>query len=414
MSPKTVRVRLRPDGTIPPLTVETGTSLCIVLVRPKAYVLDVGDCCFHTDREVLLPDAELRPAHEPGPARIPGLVLAETAMTYAHNHPEKRLFVAGHADRVGQAKDNVALSEDRAKNVQLFLAGDRSGWAAHSQACHDVDDLQRILVWASSVYPDFPHPGEIDNAFGAKTREALQAVRKYVHERHGCASATSAEPEPADWEGIYLLYDEQLAMSLMITQEELERRKQALVFDDPPYAGFGEDFPLDTPAEDGIASEWNRRVEVLFLDPDESLELDASHPRGAHVFGQNRIFRLYPIDGTNVRRPTEVGIRVVDPDGIPLPRELFSLRLPSGTEITAALDDEGMFIQRDVDPGTCTLKLQDLDARSWRADEQEPVEIPEPEDEAEDDPYFDEAELPPDELPDVFDHDFDQALEDPA
>lgn len=294
---KTVRVEVkrRPDGKLPTLRLPLNTVVHIKVVRPKAHVLEIGDCCFHTDRSILLPDAAPRPDHEPGPARTPGLVLAQGVLSHAAEHPEKRLFVAGHADRAGSAQHNLTLSEARAENVQLFLSGDGAGWARHAHEHHDVDDLQRILVWVASRHPDAEcHPGAVDNALGPKTQAALDALRDLVSLRFGLALATGSGPVVQDWEAIYVLYDDALAENLETSFHAVQARKQALAFNDPPFTGFGEDFPIDAPQSDGVASESNRRVDVLFLDPDEILDLGGS-PRGTHVFGPESTFALIPL-----------------------------------------------------------------------------------------------------------------------
>jgi hypothetical protein len=400
-----VRVRLRADGTTTPVELPPANAYRVVVERPKAHLLEVGNSCFHTDRVVFLPDVDPLPDDEPGPARLPGLTLAAMTLTFVDERPEKRLFVAGHADRAGSAGHNRKLSEARAENVMLFLAGDREGWAQHALEHHAVDDVQRILKWIAHHHPDADcDPGDVDNDLGSETQTALDNFRRHFGDRHDSATAElGSSPQIEDWNAFAVSYDEALAARLELTLDELVARKRALTFEDPPFAGFGENFPLEAPQVDGLASEYNRRVEILFLDPEESIDLQASDPQGAHIFGAEAIFRLLPLDSASIRRSDQIAIRVLDLQGRPLKGERLCLLLPDGSEIEGVLDDRGTFSRAGLTPGTCGLTLVDLDARSWPSVSREPGELPELDDTDEDQVLDDEVELPGLEPPETFD-----------
>lgn len=210
--------------------------------QPKVVLVEVGGLCFETDREVLLPDTVPLAATEPGPARVPSLPAIAAAVRFAHSHPKKSVFVGGHADTVGRDADNHALSEARARNIQLYLSGDREGWVEHCLDNYDTADQQRILAWVSRSFPEHDcDPGAIDNDMGPITRGAQNAFRKIYAEQEDESMPVGDELRAADWQAFYSLYDRAL-QALLGETLNLQAERDKLVFADPAFAGFGDRF----------------------------------------------------------------------------------------------------------------------------------------------------------------------------
>jgi carbonic anhydrase len=64
-------------------------------------------------------------------------------LEFAADHPEREVVIYGHADTAGAGAHNDTLSEQRARNVQLYLADEREAWAAHCQEHFQIADRSR-------------------------------------------------------------------------------------------------------------------------------------------------------------------------------------------------------------------------------------------------------------------------------
>lgn len=62
---------------------------------------------------------------------------------------------------------------------------------------------------------------------------------------------------------------------------------------------------------------------------------------------------------------TFIAIRLVDPDGVPVPGERYLITLPDGTKRAGRVDGNGFARLDRIDPGTCDVSFPDIDGRRW-------------------------------------------------
>ncbi len=98
-----------------PLAVNTGERTRIEL-PPRVFRVRLTGLLFETNKTFLLPGAM---------GGIRGLV------DFYGSHPQMGIVITGHADRVGSAWHNLALSEERAEAMAQFLTDDVDGWLDH-------------------------------------------------------------------------------------------------------------------------------------------------------------------------------------------------------------------------------------------------------------------------------------------
>ena len=60
-----------------------------------------------------------------------------------------------------------------------------------------------------------------------------------------------------------------------------------------------------------------------------------------------------------------IEIALIDEKGSPVVGQHYKIRLPSGQELTGALDSRGSARVEGIDPGTCKVSFPDLDRRAW-------------------------------------------------
>ncbi|MFV8749883.1 hypothetical protein ACNOYE_04995 [Nannocystaceae bacterium ST9] len=344
------------------------------LLDREVVIVEIGGFSFHTDREVLLPDVMPLAADQSGPARAPGVTAAAAVLRFAAQHPFKRMFVAGHTDTVGKQKDNQALSEDRARGVQLYLAGDRDGWAAHSHALFQTEDAQRFLAWASARFGFDCDPGPIDNDEGPLTRAARDAFRAAYQNLESEPLPGDPTPTVDDWKACFTLLDRAVQQTLG-EGLDLNQIRQSLEFAEPAFAGFGERFPTDRPDLDSLDSERNRRVDVVFLDaPEASL---AGDPTGEDFYGPEAGVKRRYIPLCFAAAEDEIAFRVIDEElGLPISGLELELTTPSGRVIAGQTGNAGEWRSTKLLRGTCALILRSVDAIDWSCAQVRPRELP--------------------------------------
>lgn len=343
---------------------------------PTVVIIDVGGFCFETDREVLLPDVLPLAHEEPGPVRVPAINATAAIMRFAVQHPDKSVFVAGHADTVGRDADNKVLSLARARNVQLHLAGDRAAWAEHCLDNYETEDQQRILAWVARTFPDYDcDPGLIDGDMGPITRGAQSHFRDHHAQQTGAMMPTGERLHAADWHAFAALYDRAIQM-LLGDDFDLEAQRERLRFADPTHAGFGESFPSDRPDLDELDSERNRRVEVMFLD-DAELELVADLS-GEALYGEHAdIVREHIPLGFGAKRD-EIALRFVDELDQPIAGLALELEAPDGVLVPCTTNDVGETHVASLVRGTCRVRLTNVDAVNWESEDIAERQLPAP------------------------------------
>ena len=249
----------------------------VARAAPSTTLLEVEDICFATGREILFPGGWSRAD------AITGLGVVAAALTYARRHPECRLLVAGHADKRGSVASNAVLSGDRARNVYLYLSGQKEAWAEHCQQHYEVADLQALLKWVWFMYERECDPGSVDGIWGPGSRKARDAFRARYNEEHGGSLELKVKQNLADWGALYHLYELELAEKLATDVSRLDALRGAVRYLDPPTLACSEHWPTARPdAPAGHAAD--RRVDVLFFREDALPALPGSPP-GQAIYG---------------------------------------------------------------------------------------------------------------------------------
>jgi outer membrane protein OmpA-like peptidoglycan-associated protein len=299
------------------------------------HVVEMEDLVFATGRAILMPDGGIDEDAE-GRDRITGLHAIATALRHAAFHSDSRLCVFGHADTVGDDADNLALSRERALNVLCMLEGDAEAWARHCNQHYQVADIQRVLTWIAAVKSWPTDPGPIDNEFGPATRVARANFRERMNREYFTTLEQGVKQGINDWIAYFTLFDEELARILGSSTDDLQRTRSKVRFTKPAALGCGEVFPAEQPGVNNLDSATNRRVDLVFFDPDEVPDLSAE-PAGSPLYGtKDYIAKYLPIGEDGGSCP--VILRLLGWDGwlggVEYTIELDGQRLASGTTST--------------------------------------------------------------------------------
>ena len=258
-------------------------TVVVQVPSPSVVIFDTGGLCFGTDREILVPAYLDAHTGLPNHHFITGLDVIRAVVEHARRHPEQRVCVVGHTDTVGSAKSNVELSERRAESVRLFLAGDREGWAALATENQTVADWQLVLRWAHLIMGMNCDPGEVDDDLGQRTQSALHRFRGAYNDRYGGSLAIVGPFVAEDWGAVFDCYVRNLAEQFG-EPWTLQAPLEGVVLGEPAVLACGEAFPAESPGVDGRPSARNRRVEIVFFDPDMPPTFDVT-PTATGIYG---------------------------------------------------------------------------------------------------------------------------------
>lgn len=291
----------------------------LVLIPRPSYLLEVHDVHFHHNSAVMLPDAFAEDP-EPGGAPLeddPGLAVLSSALRYANEHPTQKLLLAGHTDTSGEFGYNETLSRKRAKSVLHLIEGSdaaREQWRKLANETDKTEDVQLILKFiARDLFPEWGcDPGAIDDVSGPSTRAAIRAMqtgykRDFLGpdgiEKNGTREfAVDGEVGPQTWGAIFDVYQHGIRTLLDADEARMAELHASLAFvDDGKRAvGCGEFFPIEEPERQNFKSRRNRRVEILFFEP-EHLPLLDCHPSAdgncvkelCEVYNPRAFFRIF-------------------------------------------------------------------------------------------------------------------------
>lgn len=246
----------------------------------RGFLLEMEDLHFHHDSAVLLPDHPREDGGDHG-ERLTGLSVLLTCYLQAEAFPSQKLLVAGHTDTTGADEYNLTLSRQRAQNVYLALTGDRAGWVESCEAKHTTADVQQIVHWARETFGWECDPGPVDDKAGPKTKAGVEAFQERYNQAFDPSISVDGIVGPQTWGAVFDCYDFAQAQYLGTDAEGLARRRAGLTFLTPPFVGCGEHHPIEAVGKDVYRSDVNRRVEVVFFDPEEVPELTCHASDGA-------------------------------------------------------------------------------------------------------------------------------------
>ncbi|MBN2528843.1 MAG: hypothetical protein JXR76_20805, partial [Deltaproteobacteria bacterium] len=225
----------------------------------------------------------------------------------------KHLLICGHTDTAGRESYNEALSQKRANVVSYVMLGDkksRSMFVVTVNKQHTSEDIQHVLLWLSKVLGvPGANPGKIDGKIGQNTNSAIREIKRYfrsgdfppprydgiffnddfhdirLHLENNTTFGASL------WAVVFEIYQAELQVSLRADGFDIHRIRDSLKWVDPDKkaVGCGETWPINARGKDNYKSQANRRVEILFYDPDEiTAELPCKEDKCAeddcHIF----------------------------------------------------------------------------------------------------------------------------------
>lgn len=363
------QVQVLVADTVTPASIPVGEDavvpLLLQLPPSSLSFVELEDVFFRTDSAVVLPDNGVpRPTTE---TTIPtsAAVLA-TTLRFAQDNPDNRLLVAGHTDSVGTKDYNQTLSEDRARAALACLRGDRAVFQDVCDQRHKVADIKQILAWADDEFGFGCNPGAIDD----NANTAIEPIRRFQRGYNEQIDdiAPGAEPlaedgsmGPKTWGAVFDCYEYHLARQLVDSPDADERRSHlgdirgALQFVDPgtPSQGFGETQPIEAIGADGVRSQTNRRVELLFFEDDDLPSLDGP-PESSEVYRKGRFTRI-PVPVQPACKRGLGRVWVYGDDDTPLAGA--SYRLTVNGVVTCGKADGG-FVLVDIPPGDSTCLVE--------------------------------------------------------
>lgn len=317
------------------LEFSSGKVVTVAIERPGTHIVELEDLNFAWNRHILLPD--FGDIDENAGLPVTARAVLRTVLRFAEAHPHKRILVAGHTDTHGSAGNNMKVSERRARNVYLYLRGDRAAWAADCQQHHEVADWQAILLWVAQTFGWDTNPGPIDNDYGSGCAGARRRFRETYNAVFTDASPVSVDGPQSDqdWAAFFDLYDLALSRVMHIDLEKFSALRASLQFVGEGTLACGEHQPKEAIGRDGFLCRSNRRVDILFFEADDLPNLDAQPP-GAGVYQAG--YTVVPLDVPGVGSLT---FRVVDEAGDPVAGAEVTLLSPYGDQLVERTDAAG-------------------------------------------------------------------------
>jgi peptidoglycan hydrolase-like protein with peptidoglycan-binding domain len=244
-------------------------------------MLEVHDILFHHDSCVLLIGSSSTDKGEAtGETEVTGLGVLRLCFRFLRRNPEKKILIIGHTDTSGGEAYNIQLSELRAENVLYCLLGDRKNWVDTTMKKYKVEDYQHILKYIYHSRSGWDcDPGPVDNVNKPKTRQAVRNFQKKYNEEFSQKIPEDGVVGRLTWGAIFDVYMKELEEMMLCNSAEMETYRKLVKFVDEKRrtVGCGEHYPIEQPKRDEYRSEKNRRVEILFFDPDELPDLSC-HP----------------------------------------------------------------------------------------------------------------------------------------
>lgn len=323
------------------ISVQTNQPVTLRLPRPRCHCLEMEDAFFSLASAVLLPHVPLTGA-APGAAAAPfandelwdeidathpgfspafhttafnpepfavrdaGLQSIARALVFAADNADRKLIAMGHADTSGEAGYNATLSEARGKVVVALLVGDRDLFCEAVEAFNTTVDAATVLRYAARTRGwDCEVP---DDAQAADSEEIEGFQRGFNTAGLGDDLATDGIMGPQTRAAWFDVFESDLAL---FVGGDLQTHRAALAWvdDGKRFIACGERYPLEGRRRDGFRSQTNRRVELLFFEPDEAAELSDDPAKDVY---ENLEFRPEVVDPATIAlQPGSAGNRDV-------------------------------------------------------------------------------------------------------
>jgi hypothetical protein len=325
-----------------------GDKYTFIVERVRAKVFEIDDSNFNAGSAVMLPISRM-----PVRADESLPVSALSSIAAALDNASDKLCVMAHAQSVGSPEADRTLTTLRAKNVELYLKGDRDGWAASCEA-HQVEDYQHILTWIAFAHGYGCDPRRVGDPLGPSTQRALSAFREAYNHDYGTSLALEGPITVEDWAAFYDLYEEALAQELGVEVPALSGKRGALQFYTPPSLGCGSGW---APAPDQpVRSESADRVDLVFIAEGPLPDFEADVRRGSTAYGAGSVVKLeyQPLEAK--LRPLK--IKLLDGFREPLADKAFELSVSVDPPLVLEGTTDGSGeLQVDVPPAALRGEL---------------------------------------------------------
>lgn len=278
------------------------------------------------------------------------------SLTEVHNkHPDAKIIVFGHTDKVGGEQPNKGLSDRRAKSAHAFITNNEEVWEQlYTKENWGVRILQMILKDFGGVYD----PGTVTGSMNRETRDAIGNFQRDF------APPASGEADARTRKAIFRNY---MTDKHDVTLTDAD-------FLPMPFVGCGEFNPLiDT--ED--ACEANRRIVFFFFAPDDApvfpCQLESVAPcrekMAVSTPRNNALFKcsFYDRISKNCRCEQVVGTGTVSlmlkyPTGLPLDEVAYTIEV-DGTVRSGTTGPDGS-ITEEIPSGITDVFVN---VNGWRA-----------------------------------------------
>lgn len=310
-----------------------------VKTKFSGHVLEMEDVNFHFDSAVLLPDfGPFAPkSGTPEQNRVTGLAVLYACYKHAQEDRDKkkdkpeeerqRLLIAGHTDRKGGASYNLELSNLRAENIRCALLGDKDGWVKICIQKHKVEDYQQILKWIAWNWGWDCDPGNVDNKDNPETRSATKRFQVQYNAEFNKSIPENGVVERETWGAFFDMYMRELKTIMGVDDDGLATARASIILldDKRPVVGCGENFPKSEAPHDckklkqssasDKANAVDRRVELLFFDPEEAPKLECHATKGTCAPTKcdlycGKTYSFTPIPLKPVPLPSKIVVRV--------------------------------------------------------------------------------------------------------
>ncbi len=226
--------------------------------RAVCDFVEIPDVQFHHNSAL--------PALDSKGALIGSLV---SALSFAHENPDKEVVLFGHSDSSGDSSYNYDLSQFRAEAVKAILDDDEDLWLDCVDFASKVEDFQRICASLASGFGWNCDPGGVDNQYGPKTEQGLKGFQTEYNTRYNGELAVDGKIGPKIWGAMFRLIRD------MVVEGFARKTGEQL----PPMLTYGhkgegvypcgESIAIEDAQKDNYRTAENRRVEIMFFDKGE-------------------------------------------------------------------------------------------------------------------------------------------------
>lgn len=279
-----------------------GLRTIIVKTKYQGYMLEMEDFNFHYDSAVLLPDYGTN-APKPGTPdqnRVTGLAVLIACYKHAKDNPKQSIIIIGHTDRSGPSNYNLELSFLRANNVLFALLGKSKEWVDICLEKHKIEDIQQFLKWISYSRNWDCDPGAKTNAINEQTKKAIKNFQNTYKEKFKKDILVDGIVGEQTWGAFFDVYIDELKSMLGIDDQGIiELRSKLHFFEDGPQAfGCGENAPITSDKKKNYKNPIDRRVEILFFDPEEKPSFKCHQKNGVCNYKKCEFYNtdLYEIE----------------------------------------------------------------------------------------------------------------------